>query len=331
LDQGATSRRRKCLDNDPTVQAMDNEARNRRRQQRARALLIGALASCYGFLTGCLFAGTRGQQQRIAEDYRSAQTDGGRRAVFADLTVAGDVVSLDDPRFSEKTAELGLWRPLDYAAKTHPGIYFLEAFDPARIPVLFVHGMNGTPANFSYLVAQLDRSRFQAWVYSYPSGAQLDAIADHLDHTIQQLQLRRHFGPMAIVAHSMGGLVARGFILRHARRAPLDAIPLLVTISTPWEGHAATERVPRAINIWRDIVPGSVYLTSLFSAQLPSDTSYYLLFTFNDRSVPVASQLSAAAQDEAVRVVGFDDTHTGVLRNPNVAALLNHLLVKTFP
>lgn len=310
---------------------MENGACNRRRPERARALLIGALASCYCLLTGCLFAGTRGQQQRIAEDYRLAQTAGGRRAVFADLTVAGEIASLDDPRFSEKVADLGFWRPLDYASRTHPGVYFLGAFDPTRVPVLFVHGMNGSPANFSYLISHLDRSRFQPWVYSYPSGAQLDAIADHLDHTIRQLQLRQQFGQMAIVAHSMGGLVARGFILRHAKSASAEPIPLLVTISTPWEGHEAAERVPRVVNIWRDIVPGSVYLTSLFSAQLPANTHHYLLFTFNDRSVTVASQLAAPAQDEAVRVVGFDDTHAGVLRNPNVAALLNHLLAETFP
>jgi pimeloyl-ACP methyl ester carboxylesterase len=320
--------------------AMEKAAGNRAGRGLARALLIGVLAFAYCALAGCLFAGTRGQQQRIEEDYRRAQNDGGGSAVFADLTATGEIVSLDDSRFSEKDAELGLWRPLDYAAKTHPGVYFLEPFDAARIPVLFVHGMNGTPANFGYLVEHLDRSRFQAWVYSYPSGAHLDAIADHLDHTIRQLQSRQHFGSMAIVAHSMGGLVARGFILRHTRTAPADAIPLLVTISTPWEGHAAAERVPQTVNIWRDIVPGSVYLTSLFSTQLPLTTHYYLLFTFNrkpasfgpssDRTVTVASQLSAAAQDEAVRVVGFDDTHAGVLRNPDVAALLNHLLEQTF-
>jgi pimeloyl-ACP methyl ester carboxylesterase len=323
------------------VKAIENAAAIRIGRECARALLIAGLAACYGLLAGCLFAGTRGQQQRIADDYRLAQTNGGQRAIFANFTVAGEIASLDDARFSQKAAELGFWRPLDAVATTHPGVYFLGPFDANRVPVLFVHGMNGSPANFSYLVQHVDRTRFQPWVYSYPSGAQLEAVADHLDHTIRQLQARQHFGPMAIVAHSMGGLIARGFILRHAKNAPADAIPLLVTISTPWEGHAAAERVPPAVNIWRDIVPGSVYLTSLFSTQLPATTRYYLLFTFNrktvsfgpssDRTVSVASQLSAHAQEEAVRVVGFDDTHDGVLRNPDVAALLNQVLAATFP
>ena len=38
-----------------------------------------------------------------------------------------------------------------------------------------------------------------------------------------------------------------------------------------------------------------------------------------------------AAQEQAVRVVGFDDTHAGVLRNPDVAALLDHVLDQNFP
>jgi hypothetical protein len=36
------------------------------------------------------------------------------------------------------------------------------------------------------------------------------------------------------------------------------------------------------------------------------------------------------AQTNAVRIYGFDDTHVGVLRNPDVSRLLNELLAKSF-
>jgi hypothetical protein len=166
-------------------------------------------------------------------------------------------------------------------------------------------------------------------------------VVDHLEHTVQQLHRSEDFGQMAIVAHSIGGLLARGFILRHARSAPTETIPLLVTISTPWEGHAAAERAPPVVEAWQDIAPGSDYLRSLFGAQLPPTTRHYLLFTFNrkaswfgasgDHTVTVASQLATQAQREAVRVVGFDDTHTGVLLDSDVASLLNRLLDQAFP
>jgi hypothetical protein len=36
------------------------------------------------------------------------------------------------------------------------------------------------------------------------------------------------------------------------------------------------------------------------------------------------------AQTNAVRMYGFDDTHVGVLRNPELSKLLNELLAKSF-
>jgi hypothetical protein len=50
----------------------------------------------------------------------------------------------------------------------------------------------------------------------------------------------------------------------------------------------------------------------------------------DDQGVSVASQLAAQAQSGAVRVYGFDDTHLGVLQNPEVSKLLNDLLAKSF-
>jgi pimeloyl-ACP methyl ester carboxylesterase len=323
-----------------TVKPIEQMTGVRSKRSSAGALLVGALAPFCCVLTSCQFANARAQQQRITEDYRLSEADGGRRAVFANVTVAGEIASLRDSRFSEKAAERGFWRPLDSIATTRPGVYFLAPFNAARVPVLFVHGMNGSPANFAYLIEHLDRSRFQPWVYSYPSGARLDVIADHLEHTIEQLQSRQHFPQMALVAHSVGGLVARGFLLHRSRQAPAETIPLLVTISTPWDGHAAAERLPSVINVWRDIVPGSDYLRNLFTTPLPATTRHYLFFTFNrrtswfgasnDHTVTVASQLAGAAQREAVRVIGFDDTHEGVLRDADVATLLNRLLAETF-
>src|SRR5690606_36018702 len=113
-------------------------------------------------------------------------------------------------------------------------------YDSQKTPVLFVHGINGTPSNFAYLIARLDRTRYQPWLYSYPSGIYLDHIADHLSQTVTKLQLRYGVDRMMVVAHSMGGLVTRGFLLRHAQNSDLH-VPLFVTLSTPWAGHAAAE------------------------------------------------------------------------------------------
>jgi len=210
--------------------------------------------------------------------------------------------------------------------------------------VLFVHGINGTPASFKYLIQNLDRKRFQAWIYYYPSGLRLSMVADHLNQTMTKLQVRYRVARFGVVAHSMGGLVSRGFIMRHAQTSRTSRIPIYVTISTPWGGHKAAESgvktAPVVVDVWRDMVPGSDYQQSLFAQPLPPEMQHHMLFTFqrntssfgesDDQGVSVASQLAAPAQSNAVRIYGFDDTHVGVLQDPEVSKLLNELLAKSF-
>ena len=127
------------------------------------------------------------------------------------LTAAGAITTLSDPRFSLENAASGLWAPFDFIFNFQPGVYLLQAYDPNKIPVLFVHGINGTPINFRFLIDHLDTSRFQPWVYYYPSGASLSLCAGHLSQIMDRLRLRFGFKKFFVVAHSMGGLVARGF------------------------------------------------------------------------------------------------------------------------
>jgi pimeloyl-ACP methyl ester carboxylesterase len=257
-------------------------------------------------------------------------------------TAVGEVVALGDPRFKMAVAEDSLWRPLDFVMNSKPGVYFLEPYDRRKVPVLFVHGINGSPANFAYLIEHLDRSRFQPWVYYYPSGVHLAAIADLLNQTVAKLEARYDFPRFAVVAHSMGGLVSRGFILRNARTASATRIPLYFTLSTPWEGHKGAELgvkySPAVVRVWEDMVPGSAYQKSLFASMLPRGMAHHLAFTFKgsasgesgDGVVTVASQLYAQAQQEAARLYGFNDTHDGVLSNKEASALLNELLSRSF-
>jgi pimeloyl-ACP methyl ester carboxylesterase len=94
-------------------------------------------------------------------------------------------------------------------------LYRLQPFDPKRIPVVFVHGLQDTPASwmpmFNELLADpVIRRRYQFWFFSYPSGypfpysaallrTQLDAMARHFPQ-------RRD---VVMIGHSMGGLLTR--------------------------------------------------------------------------------------------------------------------------
>jgi len=234
-------------------------------------------------------------------------------------------------------AEDGLWRPFDFLFKGRPGVYFLQPYDSSKMPALFVHGINGSPANFRFLIEHLDRQRFQPWVYYYPSGASLPNVADHLAQTMRKLQVQHDFRSFVVVAHSMGGLVSRGFIQRYRRGGDAD-IPLFVSIATPWDGRKAAatgvKRAPAVVRVWVDMSPGIEYLQSIFSGDL--GVPHYVFFTFrrdgmafgeaSDGAVTLASQLRAEAQQRALRVEGLNETHVGVLESEEMSERLNALL-----
>ncbi len=246
------------------------------------------------------------------------------------VTAVGEIAELSDPRFDQALAEDGLWRPFDFLFKGHPGIYFLGAYDSTKIPVLFVHGINGSPRNFKTLIERLDRRRFQPWVYYYPSGAALPNVASHLTQTMRQLQVRYGFASFAVVAHSMGGLVSRGFLQRYREGGGAASVPLLVSIATPWDGHKAAEWGAKApigsARVFTDMAPNSAYLRSLYGRD--PGVPHYLLYTSNDGTVTKESQLRDAAQKGAASVEGFHETHMGVLEAAAVSARLNELLAR---
>jgi pimeloyl-ACP methyl ester carboxylesterase len=257
----------------------------------------------------------------------------------------GTITSLDDPRFAVDNGSLGLWDPLRFMLEAGGGVYFLEAYDPAKIPVLFVHGATGSPADWKYLVSRLDRSRFQPWFAYYPAAPHLDRIGDQVVRALSSLQVKYRFDRMILVAHSMGGLVTRGAVdsvMGNPGPRRLVMIPAFVTLSSPWGGVASAtlgvKYAPVVAPMWQDMAPGSAFLTSLPETPLPAECEYDLLFSYrsdarlsseaNDGTVTVASQLSMPIQTQATHVMGFDETHTSILDSPQVADELNAILAR---
>lgn len=265
------------------------------------------------------------------------------------LSVAGDVVALSDPRFAPEVGSAGLWKTYDFLVRVRPGIYFLEPYDPKRIPVLFVHGAGGSPREFEYLINSLDRSRYQAWVAYYPSGAGLDAIGGWMTQLFVRLRSQYGFERAAVIAHSMGGLVSRYFLLDYDAKTDDDVIRTYVTISSPLGGMEQAgkgiERSPVVLKAWYGLAPGGTFLDGLFYGDLPTrhvrrklpeSIEYHLLFGFRggsgdgsgDGIVTMASELRSEAQEEARSIRGFDEDHTSILRSPAVAARIGQILAE---
>ena len=253
---------------------------------------------------------------------------------------AGDLISFDDPKLSMEYAKKGYWEPLTFIREAGVGIFFLETYDPKKVPVLFVHGAVGTPLHFKDIANHIDRSRYQPWLYYYPSGMPLDKVCNVLNIMVIDLRKKYGFEKMVVIAHSMGGLVARQFILKNMVDHQQDYISLFVSISTPWGGHRmaakGVKQAPTAVPSWHDMVPESPFIQKLFARNLPDKVPYYLMFSHkgdhsrfmenNDGSVELASQLDYRAQTEAVRIFGYNEDHVGILSTPRVLEQIDILL-----
>jgi pimeloyl-ACP methyl ester carboxylesterase len=255
----------------------------------------------------------------------------------------GTIVKLDDTRFSDANGKLGLWQPAEFVFKIGAGIYFLEPYDEDKVPVLFIHGVTGHPANFTYLVEHLDRKRFQPWFAYYPSGIGLTDVGRSLARWLALLQVQHGYSKIVLVAHSMGGLVTRALVnevFHDPDASRVVRLEALVTISTPWGGHASAasgvENAPVVVPSWKDMVPGSKFLTDLVAADLPPECEHHLFFSYqgstpfirgaSDGVVAVASELPLAVQRRAKRVLGFSEDHMSILRSEDVSKELNGVL-----
>jgi len=242
----------------------------------------------------------------------------------------GSIRSLDDPLFAPDMASLGLYAPASFMEAAPMMFYALEEDVGHKIPIVFVHGIGGSVRDFSRVVARLDRSRFKPWFFYYPSGTdlkQLGAMFYTLFLSGTTVQLGQM--PMVIVAHSMGGLVVREALNRLAGSEKENRVERFITMASPLGGHPGArnaKNAPVVIPSWLDLDPDSPFIAQLHRNALPAGLQYHLLFAYaddrtiktggtSDGVVPLASQLSPPAQKEATAQVGFNATHTGILRD----------------
>lgn len=207
-------------------------------------------------------------------------------------TAPGAIADLGDALFSSEYGSKGLWMPLEFFREVGGNIYFLEAYDPTKIPVLFVHGAAGSPQDWVPLFEAIDRDRFQPWFFYYPSGSSLDSMSHLLFWKLLNLQTKYGFNTLCITAHSMGGLVVRSFLVNFGDKFP--CISTFISISTPWGGEELAERgvkySPAVIPAWRGMQPEGEFIQSIFRKRMPSTVEHFLLFWAQGQSQPTAAQ-----------------------------------------
>ena len=106
---------------------------------------------------------------------------------------------------------LGGLKDSNYVAPT--GLYFLQPYDPDRIPLVFVHGLFSTPFDWVKTINGLQadpeiRKHYQFWIFAYPTGNPILYSAMRLREELAKAdQLYPNHKPYVVVGHSMGGML----------------------------------------------------------------------------------------------------------------------------
>ncbi len=136
----------------------------------------------------------------------------GRRPVLA-ADFSAPVLLVVATSRPDKLGLIRLLNPQKYSDTAR--LVRLQKYDPGRIPVLLVHGLQDTPVTWmpmyqTLIQDPLIRDRYQFWVFSYPSGYPYPYSASLLRKELDGV--KRVFPghkELVIVGHSMGGLVSR--------------------------------------------------------------------------------------------------------------------------
>lgn len=143
------------------------------------------------------------------------------------------------------------------------GLFFYETdkevareVAPERKAVVLIHGLDDPGKVWQNLAPELVKADFNVWLMHYPNDQPIAASARLLSQELQKLPplgIHRIF----IVAHSMGGLVAREMLTHPAidyfsaaRSKQVPEVAMLIMVGTP--NHGSQLARLRVLAEWRD-------------------------------------------------------------------------------
>ena len=209
------------------------------------------------------------------------------------------------------------WHELVTIAGNSPRMIFYRwlipepASAPSRAPVLLLHGVlcnAGVWRPFMRWLAH--RGVAPVYTLSYgPPLASIERFAEQTASTIAAIRAATGADKVIVVAHSMGGLVARAYL----RRFDPSAVARLITIATPHEG---------SVLAWlafgqsmAQLRPGNPWLSALGTPRGENLPPIVSLWSWHDSMV--APQTSSRVDfAENVELAGIG--HTALLRDREV-------------
>ena len=176
-----------------------------------------------------------------------------------------------------------------------------------RLLVIVVHGFNSSPARFRKLVTALQNAQLTSGTYSYPDDQPIADSAQQFSNVLKELATQHPERPVALVTHSMGGLVSRA-VVEDPKLDPGN-VTKLIMVAPPNHGsllahfsfgidlfdHASTEEKQSDSSRWSaaiadglneaavDLTPGSQFLRKLNARPRNPNIDYSILLGTDGR------------------------------------------------
>lgn len=205
------------------------------------------------------------------------------------------------------------------------------ASDPARLRVLLLCGWGTTPGTMSLMARRLAADGFAPLIFDHCglfgriNTESVERLAARVHMQIESLctaDPRR----VAIVGHSLGGIVGRCLISRPDGAARVQT---LITLGSPHRGSplaALLARTPvgRLSPGLREICPGSELLQHLAAQPLPPEVEVVSIYSEADRHCPrPAAELELSGEDRHARNISAGEVgHEALVVDEGVYALI---------
>ncbi len=239
--------------------------------------------------------------------------------------------SFDADVYGSENVKLGSYEStVSFFSHVSP-LHHLEELDltTGRIPMVLVHGINDSPQIFRHLHERIPREVFEPMYFYYPTGARLPAMAKLLHRLFFSGTMLPTFEHSVLLAHSMGGLVARGSLNQLEGVSGESRVDVYGSYVSPYGGVSAAEfgikTGPVIVPSWIDVSPNGDYLVHLFKP-LPTETRFFMMNgnrnKTSDGVIRLESQRRPEALEQASKARIFPDTHVGILADEHALDLM---------
>lgn len=184
----------------------------------------------------------------------------------------------------------------------------IDAGLPPIDGIVFVHGINGSAADWATMVARFKADGFPAdrlvahtfadpkWGCNATNAKQVDTWV----HDLQSLGAKR----VAVVAHSMGGLSSRYFV---KNLGGTSKVAVFSTLGTMHHGLTTPCLNPLPVCVWQELCATGAYITELnLAPATPGPTKWVSIFSDGDQTVPTSSSTLIGAENIMVPGLSHD-------------------------